>query len=678
MSSSSSNYEPDDSEDSDFSIESNRGRQRLRRSLSHHDPVGLEPSTEQEPTDQENVPIEIEDEPDSSQSRWDRLEALVQQLKPDSLDRYQGLLEEVTTDVISNRGINYEATHDTTQNGAVIWTAEEKELLFNTLDRKGKDGIRHAAATIGTKSEVEIADYLRLIQRSLEARHILEEKLELIIMSDIPSALEVSRECCAELDRYAQYLVIQEDVDTEKECRAIYADNGLICAPQAKSLVEKDVNPPLRGSIHLAANLLNVPGWTQLSTQVFMNFGGLKAEDSWDEIVKSKKESPGLYGDALMDFYALTMSITRRLVQSTMFFAMARLRSLSGIGRARRNAIRKRDVRAAVDVLNMRHDRRGFFVDAARRNHLVILDDENESPMSYEEAEEILGREDEDENSDAEQKDTASESENAEEGEEEEEEEQDDDDEEEDEVPNTDSALSQPNQEPSNHQQPDNPQPPKLSWDEIPLDAEEEHADLVDVEISRAEESKLWSILDTPVPRHLNIPIVPADEDKKDATGKPPCQRKLKEELVDWRDRTLYRSEWEEYGEGLQYLEEELVENRRKRRRLIYESEVNAAIERSWDTGHGSDEPAGEEEEIIEAPKKKTRKRRQPRKPRDPTKPIRTTSKAPLSAEIVIDDSDDESEQAVEEEATEAPIELEGNDQMDVDEPSSPAPSNNN
>lgn len=674
MSSSSSNYEPDDSEDSDFSIESNRGRQRQRRSLSHHEPVGLEHSTEQDPTDPENAPIEIDDEPDSSQSRWDRLEALVQQLKPDSLDRYKSLLEEVKTDVIFNRGIDDEEPHETTQNGAVIWTAEEKELLFNTLDRKGKGGIRYAAATIGTKSEVEIADYLKLIQRSLEARHVLEERLELIIMGEIPSALEVSKECCAELDRYAEYLVIQEDVDTEKECRAIYAGNGLICAPQAKSLVEKDVNPPLRGSIHLAANVLNVPGWTQLSTQVFMNFGGSKAEDSWNELVKSKKESPGLYGDALMDFYALTVSITRRLVQSTMFFAMARLRSMSGIGRARRNAIRKRDVRAAVDVLNMRHDRQGFFVDAARRNHLVILDDENESPMSYEEAEEILGQEDENENSDADQEDTASESENAEEVEEGGEED------EEDEASNMDSATSQPNSEPSNHQNPDRTRPPKLSWDEIPLDTEEEHADLVDVQISRAEESKLWHILDTPVPRHLDIPIVPAEEDKKDATQKPHCQRKLKEELVDWRDRTLYRDEWEEYGEGLQDLEEELAENRRKRRRSVYESEINSAIERSGsprrDTGHDSDELAGDDQEIVEAPKKKRRKPRKPRKPRDPTVPKRTTSKAPLSAEIVRDDSDEESEQAADEETTEAPIQLENNDQMDVDEPSSPARSN--
>ncbi|KAJ5736385.1 uncharacterized protein N7483_001510 [Penicillium malachiteum] len=552
--------EPDDSSDSDFSLRTDRGRQRQRRTLSHHDPFDSnvpEVQVQIRPTAQVSVPVpepqnDLE-EPKSSQSRWDRLDALVTQLNPNSLAQYKDLLDEYIYDVAAVRANPNEAQYSMTQNGAVSWTSREKHLLFKVLDKKGKNGIRQMAATIGTKSEVEVADYLSLLHRGLESQHILEPKIDTIVMGDIPSAIELSKECCEELDRYAQGLVMREDIDQELACRSVYAENALIGVTEGKALVAKEINPPLRGSIHHAANLLNVPMWPQLSAQFFMNFGGHRAEDSWTNIVKSRKESPGIYGDALMDFYALTMSITRRLMQSTIFFAMARLRAMSGIGRARRYVVRKRDVRAAVDVLNMKHDRAGFFVDVSRRNRITITDDldEHGEPrlISYDEAEDILRNQDETDDSDTDDEESTS------------------DDEHEDNESKAETGQPKP-VSPSTtiFQPPYHFEQSSIQWSKIPLEPEEEHADLLDLAQNRREEGQLWDMLEIPAPSHLNIPIA-GDEDETSLVGrKPYIERKTRENLVDWRERTIYRSEWEEYGDDLQDLEDELAENRRKRR----------------------------------------------------------------------------------------------------------------
>ncbi|KAJ5728215.1 hypothetical protein N7493_004545 [Penicillium malachiteum] len=631
----SPSYEPDDSSDSDFSLQSDRGRQRQRRTLSHHDPVALSLPEVQvliKPTEPVSAPApepqNDPEEPNSSQSRWDRLDTLVNQLNPTSLAQYKDLLDEYTYDVSVVRADPSEAQYLMTQNGAVRWTSKEKHLLFNVLDKKGKNGVRQIAATIGTKSEVEVADYLTLLHRGLEAQHILEKKLGTIVLGDIPSAIELSKECCDELDIYAQGLVMREDVDLEIASRSVYAENALICEAEGKALVAKEINPPLRGSIHLAANLLNVPMWPQLSAQFFMNFGGHRAEDSWSNIVQSRKESPGIYGGALMDFYALTMSITRRLVQSTIFLAMARLRAMSGIGRARRNAVRKRDVRAAVDVLNMKPDRTGFFVDVSRRNRILITDDPDEDgeprPLSYDEAEEILRKEDETDDSDTDDEASTS---GAEHG---------------DNESKPETGQSKPIS--PTHAAFTHPYQSEISsipWNKIPLEPDEEHADLLDLAQNRREEEKLWDMLETPAPPHLNTAIA-GDEDEQSLAGKKPfIERKTREDLVDWRERTIYRSEWEEYGDDLQELEDELAENRRKRRWAMYDEVTEEDIER----------------------------------PRRPTKKPR----GPLSTEVI--QVEDSSEESSEEEAeqtpqddemgknAEVPIELGDSDgQMDVDD----------
>ncbi|KAJ5100321.1 hypothetical protein N7456_006373 [Penicillium angulare] len=556
-----SSYRPDDSDnDSDFGP-SARGRQK-QRSTSRAQNFDIEYSTAQNRTEPEIQTEEPdEDPPDSSQSRWERLDALFQDVNNISLDHYIQTLEESQVDVPNDTVNGIQRYYKVAQHGAVVWTHVEKENMFRALERKGKNGIEQIAAAIGTKSALEVAGYLKLLHQDLAEQHLTPQRLRTVVMGDIPAAAEVSKECFEELDKYAEALVLREDVDLEKKTRLLYVDNALISEFQANRLVAVEENTPLPGSIHLAANLLNVPKWTQTSGHFFMNFGGTRAEDCWQNIVQSRSETPCIYGDALMDFYALTMSITRRLIQSSIFFALARLRGLDRIGRKRKQDIRKRDVRAAIDVMNMKHDRAGFFIDVARRNQIDIVDDSNEADhrtLSYDEAEEALRPRTSAHDSETDAEDSASEAEEDIESS----------------APEPTQSSSQSNTEPSSSSEslPQNQPLHKVPWDKIPLDPEEEHADTLDLENSRCEELKLWNLMGTTAPCELNNPIP--------AYHHPRIQRKSRDDLADWRDRILYRSEWEEYGDGTQDLQEDLAANSRKRRLSFHEVETESDIER--------------------------------------------------------------------------------------------------
>lgn len=543
---SSSSFIPDDESNSD----SDWPRTRTSRSFSQTGtpasrpvtPHGFDEEVGNDDTDYDADDVFAE-APDGPKTRHEWVDAQLENIDPMSLHAYAGIIASIEQD------INFETKTENeefvvTQNGAVVWTVTEKEVFFAHLCRKGKNGIKEIAAAIGTKSELEVMDYLNLLHRGVENQHLLERKMQTIIMGDIPGATEISKQCCGELDKIADVLAVKEDIDTSKACREQYGNYGTISEVQAKELVDSEAQKPLRGNIHLAGNLLNVPNWVQLSRRFFMNFGGKKEPDNWRNFVRSEKtESPSISGDALMDFYALTASITRRLMQSAIFFAMARLRSSQLIGRERSQNVRRRDVKAAIDVLNMKSRPPDFLLQCARRNGLLIADITNQKGWvprvySYNEAAEILHGEDDGlDQASGNEPSTESDGEH--------------------EIGDTSPDPVGGAVEPSH--------PPSDS--ESAIDREEEFADILDREASRCEELKLWAVLGQPAPHHLHIPII-SEEDAKAGLHKPARERKSKRELVNWRDRTLYRSEWEEYESDLEDVEIELAQNRRKRRRV--------------------------------------------------------------------------------------------------------------
>ncbi|EDN07321.1 predicted protein [Histoplasma mississippiense (nom. inval.)] len=90
---------------------------------------------------------------------------------------------------------------------------------------------------------------------------------------------------------------------------------------------EEEGNLSPQPSILATSQLLNTANWILLSERIFMNSGNSRIEDNWCHL-RAGSETPSLTCEAFADFYALTISLTRRLVHSSIFFAMSRLRSL--------------------------------------------------------------------------------------------------------------------------------------------------------------------------------------------------------------------------------------------------------------------------------------------------------------------------------------------------------------
>ncbi|OJJ44889.1 hypothetical protein ASPZODRAFT_99879 [Penicilliopsis zonata CBS 506.65] len=449
--------------------------------------------------------------------------------------------------------------HNVTQNGVVIWSGREKELFFQALSRKGKNDIKAIADTIGTKTELEVQDHIRLLHRGLELQHLADRHHRTIVLGDVPAALEVSKECCEALDEYAELLCLEEQNSDRLSAQRQHQDFWVIDREKAKELEEQlkdredDVSTACP-SIFLTASLLNIEKWIRMSERFFMNPGGARLNDNWVNVA-FEDESPSMTAGAFSDFYALTVSITRRLIQSAIFFAMSRIRNMKSGGHYKANIVKIRDIKAAVDVLGMKRDRSDFWVGLARKCSLDVADLRHRkgwepSYMSYDDVENILSGK-------AGRSPTGRESEVEIESEEDLRVDDQDDEDVYDDASSPES-LSSPLQSSSEEA-------------EFPADPETDHADRVDEKANAIGERVLWNLMKRggSLRGHETAFKSEADEeDTKKALHRPLGERKTKQDLIDWRDRILYRSEWEEYGYEAFEVDEEITQNRRKRRRI--------------------------------------------------------------------------------------------------------------
>lgn len=337
-----------------------------------------------------------------------------------------------------------------------------------------------------------------------------------------------------------------------------YKDTWIIDRTKAyeieSKVKEEDDNIPTYSSAYLTARVLRMEDWITLSERVFMNSGGARAEDNWTNFALAD-EVPSMTAEAFDEFFALLVNVTRRVVHSAIFLAMSRSRSswrkstVSGL-------VRKTDVRAALNVLNMKRNRYSYWVGIPRKYGLEVSDIRNakgwrKSHLSHGEVEDYLSK------SWSNRRYPTRKTPEPEEG-----------------------SPQNPSTERDGHGDDESAHsssssPVSLlgeSDEELPADLEAEHAEQLDHKTSNLEESRLWTALDRPVPAHLDIPVKgegSGDESEGDpnTVRRPVGQRKSREELVGWRNRTLYRSDWEEYGNGIFDIYTELSENRRKRRR---------------------------------------------------------------------------------------------------------------
>jgi RNA polymerase I-specific transcription initiation factor RRN5 len=356
-----------------------------------------------------------------------------------------------------------------------------------------------------------------------------------------------------------------------------------------------------------------------------MNFGGKQVENNWwnlakrQDLITAYGHTPSMTADTAVDFYSLAVSVTRRLVQSSLFFAMSRLRSSNRSGNDRKGYVRTQDVRAAIEVLNMKHCRPNF-VDIARRNETVLEDINNRkgwvpTVFSYEEAEEIIDKHEwtryrkdgtmynENDEEDSEDHDIT-----------------DDDIEVDNDVGSDDDMEMEvnkpepepeptPEPEPEEESEPEfesesesepedvdhdplatressEPTAPVAPTDELEIDPEEEQADIADQNASHREEANFLKLMEQPVPSVLHEPM--KAEEVEDETKQLP-ERRMREDVSNWRDRTVYRSDWEEYGYDFADLNEDLEMPPLKRPRY---NEPAVALSAAVVSGEDKDEDA--------------------------------------------------------------------------------------
>lgn len=454
-----------------------------------------------------------------------------------------------------------------TQLGLVTWTIEEKLVLFERLKTLGKDEIVGLARAIGTKSSCEVGDYLSVLEQGLHGRHQTEHP-NFVQYEDLPAALEIGTSCEMLLEEAADSLAAcqqaHDEIIEEKrhgELWLLDQDNMRAYEYTKRAAGESQSSTSRSESASdkkiTTLDFFHARHWLELSERIFMRGMG----DSQLGL------QPSMYMTALQDFHNLARIITTRLVYAALFQASCRLRAND----TKRQHLRKKlevkrtDVLAAANILGLEPNPSEFWVGAARRNELQVVDfqasgaikfergrkweavqiKKSDRVMSYNEVEARLRQRsrsfspksendgdeaveltpnDMDVRPDGPQPDP--------------------------EQLNKNSASRSPNPEiqtrtpaPGERQ----PSPPFLDIDSDDSDDSlyDRYLEDLDQRASAAEEARLWALLGEDPP---------SDNERADLSNieplKPPRAR-AKPNATAWRDRLRYAPEWQRFGEVL-------------------------------------------------------------------------------------------------------------------------------
>jgi hypothetical protein len=338
------------------------------------------PPVKPEPEDEEAV---IESIPASPSSHWTPAKRRAGDLGPGGLPfkrakgafnrDYLDLLNVDIEDAAAQYVPHGEPELPPSQVGLTYWTSVEKELFFTALSRLGRDDIPGIARRIRTKGELEVRQYLKLLQDAAVARK-REYELEPLYPQDFPAAVEVSPKCNAALEEAADALASKQERFEESVEEMRWDDDWLITPFTYKNL-EKEA-PPNMPSL----GLFRVSAWLELSERLFMNAN--YPENNWQCV---SNENPSIRTTALEDFHSLAVSITKRLVAATIYVSESRARAKQDLdpNRKPKEIVRRKDVEAAVLSLGMKTSNKTFWTGCARRLRVDVLHDDDDDDNDY-------------------------------------------------------------------------------------------------------------------------------------------------------------------------------------------------------------------------------------------------------------------------------------------------------
>ncbi|KAH6996348.1 hypothetical protein BKA56DRAFT_571231 [Ilyonectria sp. MPI-CAGE-AT-0026] len=306
-------------------------------------------------------------------------------LNTDYLDLLNGDIEDAAHRVC----ISGEEDNEPSQLGVTSWSPLEKKLFFEAMARLGQEDLPGIASRIGSKSEIEVNHYLSVLKRVylMRQREGLRPALE---FSEFPAAVELSQPLCYALDEAADAVSVRQERKEELREENKWGECWDITPRLARKLDKGE--PIAEGQDVAFSGVLNVHNWLRLSERIFMNSS--IPSDNWSYI---ENHPPSMWATTFEDFHSLALSITRRLVQTTIFLSMSRIRAKKELIPSTRDIVRRQDVEAAIASLGMTSNSRGFWLKCARRLRLEVYeeppdqDDEVEQEaLTYDQVEEAL------------------------------------------------------------------------------------------------------------------------------------------------------------------------------------------------------------------------------------------------------------------------------------------------
>ncbi|EFY84393.1 hypothetical protein MAC_09569 [Metarhizium acridum CQMa 102] len=283
------------------------------------------------------------------------------------------------------------------QVGLTFWSRVEKGQFFESVSRLGKYDLPGIATKIGSKSEIEVKQYVELLQAAKDSRQRLRPR-SYLEPAEYPAAVEISQQCCHVQEEAADTISILQERREEQREKLKWGQNWDITPSLAMRLSHRGEEGDDTSEATLKfSQLFHLSNWLKLSERVFMNSS--VPGNNWNYI---DNQRPSMWATAFDDFHSLAVSVTRRLVQTTLFISMSRIRAKKELIPTTRDIVRRKDVEAAIASLAMPHNSESRWIKSARRLRLDVFneppdkDDEEaeEEPMTYAEVEATLSRND--------------------------------------------------------------------------------------------------------------------------------------------------------------------------------------------------------------------------------------------------------------------------------------------
>lgn len=292
---------------------------------------------------------------------------------------------------------------DASQIGASRWTAREKEALFQTLSSRGPDNLQALGRAVRTKSEPEIRVYILALRAAASVQDLKpvdSRKRDVFSHDKIPAAAEISPEGEDVLELAADALATHVEKHISQQQQEKLGHDWLVDGDMAErmdSLYEQNLSEtenvtkiskadgadskdaPSQALFNSSFDtLLRPSAFLQLSRNIFMN-NGEDSKSNWHHVdpISTDSMEPALFRSALEDFRNVSVNITRRVVQATIFQATSRLRAEDASRKdwSPLGAIREIDVRTAVDFLGLPRDSKNYWRTATRRCRVGVFSD---------------------------------------------------------------------------------------------------------------------------------------------------------------------------------------------------------------------------------------------------------------------------------------------------------------